>query len=220
MSKSYEALGDIRDSGVAIAQRADGTRLAGQLDRRRHQGGFQAPQRRPAVRDPHPDAGPVGRPALIRDAEQVVVHLHDQLAARRHLEAETGRHERLTGARSPVRDPGRVPRHTGVTEAGPALARRLRVDVGGGLGLLGAEPVEDRVVHDAGVLRQEAAAGQVRGLGQLRIDDEAPVFVGAAVRGRGGVGPRQGQVDEPLPLTQRGWGAGDDAQQGPESHPG
>jgi hypothetical protein len=126
------------------------------------------------------------------------VHLHHELAARRHLEAEAGRHHRLAGAGRPVRDPGRIALHAGIAEAGPALVGRFGVDGRGGLRLGRAQPVEDRVVHDVGVLRQEPAAGQIRGLGQLRIDDETPVFVGATVRRRRGVRLREREVDEPF----------------------
>jgi hypothetical protein len=82
--------------------------------------------------------------------------------------------------------------------------RRIGVDPGGGGRLFRVEPVDDRVVHDGQVVRLEPAAGQVGRRGEFRVDQEAPVFVGAAVRRGRLIGPRQPHVDEPFARSQRG----------------
>ncbi len=92
----------------------------------------------------------------------------------------------------------------GVAEAGPALARRGPIR---GLGLrdeLGRHPEQDHVVHHVGVAGLHVEAGDERVLGELGVEQEAAVVVGAgAVGGRGRVRRRHRQPGEPLDLAQR-----------------
>ena len=100
-----EALGDVRDRRGAVAERAGLARGAGQFDRRRQL------QRSPA-------ASSAAVPSVSRNrmldrsggpapagGEQVVVHLHDELAAGLHGGSRHRLEERLAGARGPGVDP-------------------------------------------------------------------------------------------------------------------
>ena len=177
----------VLDGGLAVAQRAE--RVLGpawHLDGRREQRGVNGP-----------DVGSgLGRPADLGGGlvsavaeQQVVVHLHDDLGAPVERGAVSLAGHRLATAGRPRAEPGGVVHVVELTleahaaEAGPALLRGGGV-LGLGLGdLLVGDTEQDHVVHDLRVARQDLGAGQPGVLGQLRVEQEAPVVVGALAGG-------------------------------------
>ncbi len=131
------------------------------------------------------------------------MHLHHQLTARRHRVAETRIKQCLVGARCPMGHPGCVVTSTRVTKTGPTLPRGVSVEPTSRIDVGRAEPEEDRVMHDGGVLRQELTAGQEGPAGEPGIDQEAAVFIGSTVGRRRRVGLRHGQFDEAFASPQR-----------------
>ena len=186
-----EPLDHVGDRRRPVAERAVGVAgPAGQLDRRRQQHRRQRGEVLGAGRQPEQGRRAVGA----RAAEQVVVHLHDDLAAGRERRTEARCVDRLRGARRPGAEPGCVVEvgavgQAAVAEAGPALARVVGVELLGRGVLVGVDAVEDHVVDDVAVVRLHERAGEERVLGQVRVEQEAAVVVGAdAVRRRRRVG--------------------------------
>ena len=208
-----EPVPDVEHRPVPVAEPALLPRRARQLDRRHQQLRLQRPRARQVTGQPQPDARAVraGRAAVER--EQAVVDLHDDLAARLHPIAGAFAQHGLAAAGRPRRDPGRAlvqarqapasGGDAGAAEAGPAVAGRVGVELAGLRHVARRHPEQDRVVHDLRVLRKELAAGDVRRRGQLRVDEEAAVLVGAARRRVRPVRARHGQRDEALARAQR-----------------
>ena len=135
--------------------------------------------------------------------------LHDDPAAGRELLAEAGRTHRLRAARRPRAQPRRAVEAVVVAqprsaEAGPALALDAGVHRLGVGHHVRRHREQDDVVHDFGVAGLHEGAGEVRVLGQVRVEQEAPVVVGARAVGRGrGVRRGHRQCHPLLALTQR-----------------
>ena len=113
------------------------------------------------------------------------------------------------GAQAPTqsassRSPPATPAMPGPAEAGVAVAGVLRVEGLRRGDVLGLDLRHDDVVHDRGVVGRDLhAAHQLVGV-EARVDQEAPVVVGAGGRGRlRGVGGGQPDALEPLALAQR-----------------
>ena len=158
-----DAVDQVGDRGVAVAERAVGVlRAARHLHRRRQQHGLERRDVGRAGRVAQHRRGHVGA----RPGDQVVVDLHDDPAARLERLAEPGA---LTdslppGAHAP--EPGRaveavVVAQPGAAEAGPALTGRGVVHRLGLGHLFGRGGEQDDVVDDVGVARLDERAGQV-----------------------------------------------------------
>jgi hypothetical protein len=117
----------------------------------------------------------------------------------------------LAGAGGPGAEPRRlievlagIAGQAGAAETGPALAL-----VGGVLGLrlsdvLGLDLVKDDVVDQLGVSGQEVGAGDHRVLGQLRVEQEAAIFIGPLPTRRArGVRRGHPQLEETFAGAQR-----------------
>ena len=142
--------------------------------------------------------------------EQVVVDLHDDPRAPRQVDAVPVRGLRLRATRRPGPEPRRVvelvhlTRDSRATEAGPALILVGVVEPLRLVDLVGRHPEQDDVVDDVGVAGQHVGAGEVAVAGQLGVEHEASVVVGAlAGRRRGRVRRRHGQGEPVLALAER-----------------
>ena len=203
---------DVDDRLLPVAQRTLLSSRTGQLDRGRHQRDLQRVEGGRTRHDPQPHAGLVRAGWLATGVEQAVVDLHrDQTAGVQRESRARGEHRFPTSGR-PRADPRRarlkLPERpvagtdAGAAEAGPAIAGSGGIEPAGILDILRFDPEEDGVVDDGRVLRQELAAGDEDPLGELRIHQEAPVLVGAAVGRLRRVRPRHGETDEPFALAQ------------------
>jgi hypothetical protein len=133
---------------------------------------------------------------MLLAGQEVVVDLHDDLAALAQAYAVAGLDHRLLAAGRPGADPRRPVDVLELVEAGAAEAGPALLVLGGVLGprrgdLLGRDLEEDHVVHDVGVARQHLGAGEPGVLLEARVQQEAAVVVGAgAVGGVGRVAAR------------------------------
>jgi hypothetical protein len=110
------------------------------------------------------------------------VHLQEYQAAWRDTEPDVLPQNGLGAVGGPGVDPVglTVAAEVVTAETGPPLTRR-GVVLGPGEGsVLGFDEVDESVVDDRRVLRLELCSGQESRLGQLGIDQDATVFVGAA----------------------------------------
>ena len=113
------------------------------------------------------------------------MHLHDHPRALAELLAEALAVDLLAPAGGPGAEPrcvvdlGAAAAQAGVAEAGPSLARRLGVLLLGLGDQVRRDAEQDHVVHDVGVSRQHVEAGDHLVAGQLRVQQEAAVVVGA-----------------------------------------
>ena len=99
----------------------------------------------------------------------------------------------------PLPTPG-PPKHV---HPGPAV----RASSGGRLGDgAGPEAVEDHVVDERGRARRDLRRGDERVARQLRVEEEAAVVVGGAVRRGRAVGRRHRELEARLPRARRGRG--------------
>ena len=203
-----EALLQVGDRHGAVAQALGAVLAAGQLDRRRQQHRLQRLPVGPlGLRQSQPHGAAVGAVA----GQQVVVHLHDQLGAGSQRDADVVGHHPLTATGRPGADPVGVVEvptghagDAGPAEAGVAVAGVLRVERARRGDVLGLDLGHDDVVDDRGVVGRDLhAADQLVGV-EPRVDQEAPVVVGAGGRGcLRGVGGGQPDALEPLALAQR-----------------
>ena len=202
-----EPLLGVLDGRVAVAQRPQGVlRPARQLDGRREEGGVDGLDVRARLRRP----ADLGRRQVRGVAlQQVVVHLHDDPRAAVERDAVALARDGLAATGGPGAQPGGVvdvvelALETHAAEAGPAGLGRLRV-LGLGLGdAVLLDPEQDHVVHDVGVAGKDLGAGEPGVLGEVRVEQEAAVVVGA-LPGRRGRRVRRGhrQVGAVLALAE------------------
>ena len=188
----------------AVAQRACLALGARKLHRRRQQGRLERGQAFARGHRGQHRARPVGAAAV----QEVVVHLHHDPAARRERHPETLGEPVAAPARRPGGDPrciaqaaSRARRSTadpGASETAPARPRRgaiERVRLGDALGS-GTE--QDHVVDEASGVRLDPDRRCECVGGQLRVEHEAAVVVGAAVRRAGRVRRRQPEAKHGL----------------------
>ena len=134
---------------------------------------------------------PHGAAVRPRATQQVVVHLHDELRARRERDADVIGHHPLPTARGPGGDPvGLVEvsaRRGGgehaPAEAGPPVARILGIEGPGLSHLLRLDLRHDHVVHDRRVVGLDLDPAHEQVGVESRVDEEAAVVV-RATRGR------------------------------------
>ena len=146
--------------------------------------------------------------------QEVVVHLHHDPAPGGELDPGSRPEAACAEPRRPggdppgvVEDPARAPARpasdTGTAEAGPSRAPGATVECcspgDGGL----RDPVEDHVMDDGGVAGDDPRRGDEGVPRQLRVEEEAAVIVGRALRRGRAVGRRHRQLEPRLATTWR-----------------
>ena len=194
-------------AAVAVAERAGLAAGAGQFDRRRQLQRVAAAWWLPCRRSAAAGRRLVGSGGAAAGGEQVVVHLQDEQAAGLQPESDVVLQEGLGGAGRPGVDPRRLlllAVQAGVAEAGPALAPVVGVLGAGRRRVRGRDP--RRRSRGARSARSAAGTG-------CRSGTSASVRRGSITKQRYSsvppvgrrrrVGPRHGQVEEPLAGAQR-----------------
>ena len=129
---------------------------------------------------------------------EVVVHLHDEQRAALQRDADIGGQDVLAAAGRPGTHPRRVVEartaraQSGAAETGPAVAAAPGTLGAGRRGRRRRHSEEDDVVHLRRLSGRDVEARDERVVGDLRVEDETAVVVGADRRRLGRVEDRRG----------------------------
>ena len=202
---------EIEERLVSITQLALLSLGAGELDRAGKENGLQRREPGGGGRHGEERARAIGCAAV----QQVVVNLHHDLAPRGKRDPGSLGQPAAAPARRPGRDPVRVVervgdagtvscRKPGAAEARPPRPRILAVEALGGCQLARGDAEEDHVVHDLGLTGLDPGRGHERVARLFRVEEEAPVVVGHALRRRRLVGRLHAEVSSFSPARTSG----------------